>query len=95
MKPVDKSLTSKACGPNSIPTNILKNNIVDLAEPLEIILNMSLNEGVFPQLMKLGNVCPIFKKSDKNKCENYRSISLLSNLSKNFERDSTLDYTTF
>ena len=36
--------------------------------------------------MKLANVCPIFKKNDKNKCENYRPISLLSNLSKNFER---------
>ena len=51
-----------------------------------MISNMSLSEGVFPKLMKLANVCPIFKKSDKNKCENYRPISLLSNLSKIFER---------
>ena len=34
----------------------------------------------------MAEVCPIFKKKDKNKCENYRPISLLSNLSKLFER---------
>ena len=34
----------------------------------------------------MANVCPIFKKSDKNKCENYRPISLLSNISKLYER---------
>ena len=34
----------------------------------------------------MANVCPIFKKKDKNKCESYRPISLLYNLSKLFER---------
>ena len=31
-------------------------------------------------------MCPIHKKSEKTKCENYRPISLLSNISKIFER---------
>ena len=31
----DKQIAT--CGPNSIPTNILKNNILNLSEPLEII----------------------------------------------------------
>ena len=53
--------TSKACGPNSIPVNILKSNINVLSVPLEIILNNSLVEGVFPNLLKLANVWPIFK----------------------------------
>ena len=41
---------------------------------------------MFPQFMKLADVCPIFKKKDKNRCENFRPISLLSNLSKLYER---------
>ena len=44
-----KLTSTKACGPNSIPTNIHNNNIVNLYEPLEMILNMSLNESVFPK----------------------------------------------
>jgi len=36
--------------------------------------------------LKLADVCPIFKKNDKNKCENYRPISLLPNISKLYER---------
>ena len=47
---------------------------------------MSLKESVFPLLNKEANVCPIYKKGDLSKCENYRPISLLSNISKIFER---------
>ena len=77
---------SKICGPNSIPTKILKNNANVLTEPLKHLLNLSFAEGHFPNLLKMAEVCPIFKKKDKSKCENYRPISLLSNLSKLFER---------
>ena len=47
---------------------------------------MSLKESIFRTLNKEASVCPIFKKEDKNKCENYRPISLLPNISKIFER---------
>ena len=47
---------------------------------------MSLKEDIFPKLNKEASVCPIFKKEDKNKYENYRPISLLPNISKIFER---------
>ena len=78
--------SSKVCGPNSIPPKFLKTNTLVLIKPLKHLLNLSFAEGYFPNIMKLADVCPIFKKKDKNKCVNYRPISLLSNLSKLFER---------
>ena len=47
---------------------------------------MSLKEGVFPSLNKVSTVCSIHKKDEMTKCANYRPISLLSNISKIFER---------
>ena len=77
---------SKATGPNSIPTNLLKQFTDELTEPLVTILNKSLKEGIFPDILKLASVCPIYKKSDRTNCANYWPISLLSNLSKIFEK---------
>ena len=72
--------------PNSIATNLLMEFSHFLVYPLVVLINMSFEEGVFPSLNKEADVCPIFKQFDRNKCENYRPISLLSNISKIFER---------
>ena len=86
MSMLQKLSSSKACGPSSIPTNLLKTHANLFCEPLKLVINNSFVEGKFPDLLKIASVCPIYKKSDRNKCENYRPISLLSNLSKLFER---------
>ncbi len=61
----------KATGPNSIPTNVLKQFIDELIEPLVTIINKSLKEGIFPDILKIASVCPIYKKGDRTKCANY------------------------
>ena len=72
----------KSSEPFSIPVNILKDYTSLLADSLVFIINKSLNEGICPSLLKSARVCPIYKKDDRFKCENYRPISLLSNVSK-------------
>ena len=78
--------SSKASRPNTIATNLLLEFSNFLVYPLVVLRNMSFEEGVFPSLNKEADVCPILKKFDRYKCENYRAIALLSNISKIFER---------
>ena len=47
---------------------------------------MSFNQGVFPNILKITNVIPIHKNGGKLDCNNYRPISVLSNISKIYEK---------
>lgn len=78
--------TSKATGPDGISNRVLKEVSVPLAQPLSELLNFCLSLGSFPQMWKIAQVVPIFKKGDSFLCNNYRPISLLPCISKVFER---------
>ena len=54
--------------------------------PIAKLVNMSLEQGVVPDAMKLAKVMPIHKAKLKPLFTNYRPISLLSNMSKILER---------
>ena len=51
--------TNKARGPNSTLTKILKLFKKEFLKPLSDIINLSFNQGVFPNLLKIVNVIPI------------------------------------
>ena len=57
-----------------------------LINHLTHIINQSLCTGVFPNRLKIAKVIPLFKKSDPHIVDNYRPISLLSSISKTFEK---------
>ena len=67
--------------------NVLLKQIKDsVVNPMTICVNKSLSEGLFPQVMKLVDVCPLFKSKDRSETNNYRPISLLLTLSKLLEK---------
>lgn len=65
---------------------LIKKLIHLLVVPLAHIFNQSLNEGIFPDKMKLAKVIPIFKSGSIENVEDYRPISLLSQFSKILEK---------
>ena len=85
-KALDGLDPSKACGPNGIPGKLLNMTANIIAPSLCHIYNLSLSQGVVPACWKLANVTPVFKKDDPTLASNYRPISLLSIISKTFER---------
>ena len=54
--------------------------------PLKIIFDNCVKTGLFPDLWKMSNVCPVYKKGSKNLTNNYRPISLLPVFSKILEK---------
>ena len=50
------------------------------------MFNLSLRTGIFPDDWKFAKVTPIYKSEDKTLCENYRPISVISNIAKIFEK---------
>ena len=63
--------------------NICDSSIIN---PFLIIFETCIPEGIFPDMWKMSNVCPIHKKESKNLKESYRPISLLPILGKMFEK---------
>ena len=57
-----------------------------VAQPLKIIFENILKSSSYPDLWKLANVIPVYKKKDKQLINNYRPISLLPICGKIFEK---------
>jgi len=82
-----KSLSnSKTLDFHNLSNNILKKLIGPLAEILTFLFNISISSGTFFDSMKISKVIPIFKSGSHNEISDYRPISIVSPLSKIFEK---------
>ena len=80
------NVKNSAPGYDEITASILKFSLPVIRSPLTHILNLPLLEGVFPNELKIANVLPLYKADDDMLFNNYRPVSVLSVLSKVFDR---------
>ena len=78
--------TNKSPGAYETNFNVVKHCFGELCGPLKYSLDSSLQSGVFPDLMKIAIVSPVFKTGYTADICNYRPISVLPCFSKIFER---------
>ena len=74
-------------------TNIVKHFFGELCSPLKYLFDLSLQNGVFPDLMKITIVSPIFKTGDTSDISNYCPVSVLPFSQKSLNVQCTIVYT--
>ena len=78
---------SKTSGPDCISVVVLKNCEPALSYILAELFKKSLKESCFPDYWRVSSVVPVFKSVGKRStAKNYRPVSLLSVVSKVFEK---------
>ena len=77
-----------AVGYDDISAKLLKDSKETISETLTKLVNISYRKSTFPQCLKKGIVRAVHKKDDPEDPANYRPLTILSTLSKIFERSA-------
>ena len=86
MKIVNTLDTAKTSQQSDIPSKSLKQNSDHFAEYFYENINQYISKSIFPSDLKLADVIPVYKNKSNNSKDNYRPVSILSNISKIYER---------
>jgi hypothetical protein len=73
-------------GYDKVNARILKHLRTYISKPLAFVVNLCIGRGIFPNNYKTSIITPIFKSGDSKQVNNYRPISIISNVAKIFEK---------
>jgi len=74
---INKLKLNKAAGSDNISPELLKHGGRTLKQKLYKLILMIWNNKQLPQQWNEGIICPVYKKDDRLKCNNYRPITLI------------------
>ena len=77
---------NKAAGFDDLSSNIIIDAYDSLKNILFHVFKVSIQQGIFPDSLKIAKVISIFKSGDKDNVSGYCPISILPVFSKNLER---------
>ena len=86
IKIINELKPKNSSGHDGISSKLVKDLKNEIALPLSIMINKSIESGHVPVTMKLAKVVPIYKSKDKQMLNNYCPISLLPIFSKILEK---------
>eukprot|EP00921_Rhytidocystis_pertsovi_P026473 GHVQ01042707.1.p1 GENE.GHVQ01042707.1~~GHVQ01042707.1.p1 ORF type:complete len:357 (+),score=36.41 GHVQ01042707.1:540-1610(+) len=83
-KAIEKVKNGQAAGPDNLPAEFLKKGGAPVERELTSLIQTIWEQEQVPQDWRNGVVIPILKKGAKDRCDNYRGITLLSAAAKVF-----------
>ena len=86
LKVIQDLNAKKSCQASDTLTKIIKLNCDIFSNLIYKHFNCCIDKGEFPNDLKHADIVPIYKKNSKCKKENYRPVSVLSNLFKIYEK---------
>ena len=75
----------KSSGVDGMSPRLLVSIVEEICDPLVMLFRKSMERGSVPEDWRRANIVPIFKAGSRSKAENYRPVSLTSQICKVFE----------
>ena len=88
IKNIIDNLNNVGAGHDQIDSKLFKSSYESIKEILLHLFNRCLSEGIFPKILKIAVIKPIYKNGDIKEPNNYRPISMLPYISKVLQKNN-------